>query len=193
MPAKIINDFAHLWRLCPSSAHDHKRTAARGREMTEDKAVSSPRAYARTGAYARSPSALEVRGRKVARLMRRLRVVAPWLEPSDESTARAYCELEILSASIFAKLVTTGTTKLTADGKDLEVRRLVDAHRQMKIAMLGHARELGLTPLARAALKVAGSRSAFDLPSAMIESVEAIGASRAADRAQAAQEGKNDG
>ena len=33
--------------------------------------------------YARSPSALEIRGRKVARLMRRLRVVAPWLEPSE--------------------------------------------------------------------------------------------------------------
>ena len=63
------------------------------------------------GLYARSPSALEIRGRKVARLMRRLRVVAPWLEPSDESTARAYCELEILSAAIFASLTVTGTTR----------------------------------------------------------------------------------
>ena len=48
------------------------------------------------GYYARSPSALEIRGRKGSAVMRRLRVVAPWLEPSDESTARAYCELEIL-------------------------------------------------------------------------------------------------
>lgn len=119
------------------------------------------------GAYARSESALEIRGRKVARLMRRLRIVAPWLEPSDESTMRAYCELEILSASIFASLATTGTTKITVDGKDVEVRRLVDAHRQMKQAQLAYARELGLTPLARAALKVAGSKAAFDLPSAM--------------------------
>jgi len=145
------------------------------------------------GLYAGSKSALEVRARKIARLMRRLRVVAPWLEPSDESTARAYCELEILSAAIFARLSETGPTKLTADGRDLEVRRLVDAHRQMKQVALAYARELGLTPLARAALKVAGSRSAFDLPAAMIETVNEIGASRAADRAQRAQEIKTDG
>jgi phage terminase small subunit len=125
------------------------------------------------GLYARSPSALAIRGRKVARLMRRLRDVAPWLEPSDESTARAYCELEILSAAIFARLSQTGPTRVTTDGKDLEVRRLVDAHRQMKQAQLAYARELGLTPLARAALKVAGSKAAFDLPSAMSAADEA--------------------
>jgi phage terminase small subunit len=144
------------------------------------------------GLYARSPSALEIRGRKVARLMRRLRVVAPWLEPSDESTARAYCELEILSAAIFARLSETGPTKLTTDGRDLEVRALVDAHRHMKATQLAYARELGLTPLARAQLKVNGSRGVFDLPSAMIEQVEEIGASRAAERAQRAQESKAD-
>jgi len=145
------------------------------------------------GLYARSPSALEIRGRKVARLMRRLRVVAPWLEPSDESTARAYCELEILSAAIFARLSETGPTKLTIDGRDLEVRRLVDAHRQMKQAQLAYARELGLTPLARAQLKVAGSRSAFDLPLEMLKNVEEIGESRAAERAQRAKKDENDG
>jgi hypothetical protein len=139
------------------------------------------------GLYARTPSALEIRGRKVARLMRRLRVVAHWLEPSDESTARAYCELEILSAAIFARLSETGPTKLTTDGKDLEVRALVDSHRQMKQAQLAYAKELGLTPLARAALKVAGSKSAWDLPAAMIESVNEIGASRAAERAERAK------
>jgi hypothetical protein len=62
----------------------------------------------------------------------------------------------------------------------------------MKQAALSYARKLGLTPLARAQLKVAGSRAVWDLPSAMIESVEAIGASRAADRASRAQELKGD-
>lgn len=124
--------------------------------------------------------------------MRRLRVVAPWLEPSDESTARAYCELEILSASIFARLSETGPTKLTADGRDLEVRRLVDAHRQMKQAQLAYARELGLTPLSRTTLKL-GTRNVFDLPAAMIEQVTEIGESRAAERAVRAQGDKNDG
>lgn len=140
------------------------------------------------GLYARSPSALEIRGRKVARLMRRLRLVVPWLEPSDESTARAYCELEILSAAIFASLTKTGTTRVSADGKDLEVRALVDAHRQMKQAQLAYARELGLTPLARAALKVAGTRSAFDLPSAMSAAEEAETVSPA-DSAEETKEG----
>ena len=147
------------------------------------------------GLYARSPSALEIRGRKVARLMRRLRVVAPWLEPSDESTARAYCELEILSAAIFASLATSGglgVTKLTTDGKDLEVRALVDAHRQMKQAQLAYARELGLTPLARVALKVAGTRSAFDLPAEMLKNVTDIGESRAAERAERTKESKDE-
>jgi len=34
-------------------------------------------------------------------------------------------------------------TKLTKDGGDLEVRALVDAHRQMKQAQFAYARELG--------------------------------------------------
>jgi len=32
---------------------------------------------------------------------------------------------------------------VTKDGRDLEVRALVDAHRQMKQAQLGNARKLG--------------------------------------------------
>lgn len=148
------------------------------------------------GLYSRSPSALEIRGRKVARLMRRLRVVAPWLEPSDESTARAYCELEILSAAIFASMTVSGglgVTKLTKDRRDLEVRALVDAHRTMKMAQLAYARELGLTPLARAQLKVAGTHSAFDLPAEMLKNVTEIGESRAAERAEHAKGVQGDG
>ena len=45
-----------------------------------------------------------------------------------------------MSAAIFARLAETGVTK---DGRDLEVRALVDAHRQMKQAQLGNARKLG--------------------------------------------------
>ena len=99
-------------------------------------------------ALTHGPGALEIRGRKVARLMRRLRVVAPWIEPSDESTARAYCELEIMGAQIFAALSKMGdaVVRTSKDGKDLEVRKLVDAHRTMKLAQLAYARELGLTP-----------------------------------------------
>jgi len=115
------------------------------------------------GLYARSPGALEVRGRKVARLMRRLRVVAPWIEPSDESTARAYCELEIMGAQIFAALskMDDAVVRTSKDGKDLEVRKLVDSHRTMKLAQLAYARELGLTPAARMAIKATGTHAAL--------------------------------
>ena len=137
------------------------------------------------GLYARSPGALEIRGRKVARLMRRLRVVAPWLEPSDESTARAYCELEIMGAQIFAALSKMGDAivRTSKDGKDLEVRKLVDSHRTMKLAQLAYARELGLTPASRMMIQANGSRVALDLPSAMVDSVIEVGESRARDRA----------
>src|ERR1700724_2711861 len=62
----------------------------------------------RMPALTHGPRALEIRGRKVARLMRRLRVVAPWIEPSDESTARAYCELEFVGAHILAAVAKMG-------------------------------------------------------------------------------------
>jgi hypothetical protein len=136
------------------------------------------------GAYARSPGTLEIRGRKVARLMRRLRVVAPWLEPSDEST-RAYCELEIVGAQIFAAVAKMGGAimRTTPDGQDLDVRKLVDAHRRNKLAQLAYAREFGLTPAARMMIRANGTHTPFDLPSAMIDGVIEVGESRARERA----------
>jgi phage terminase small subunit len=141
------------------------------------------------GLYARSPGALEIRGRKVARLMRRLRVVAPWIEPSDESTARAYCELEIMGAQIFAALSKMGdaVVRTSKDGKDLEVRKLVDAHRTMKLAQLAYARELGLTPASRLMIKANGTLAAFDLPAEMIANVNEVGENRRREREAKAQ------
>jgi hypothetical protein len=107
------------------------------------------------------------------------------LEPSDESTARAYCELEIMGAQIFAPLSKMGdaVVRTSKDGKDLEVRKLVDSHRTMKLAQLAYARELGLTPASRMMIKATGNRVALDLPSAMIDSVIEVGESRARERA----------
>jgi terminase small subunit-like protein len=152
--------------------------------VTDRNSIASPRPYAQTGAYARSQSALEIRSRKVARLMRRLRVVAPWIEPSDEPTARAYCELEIMGAQIFAALGKMGDSVVhtTADGKDLDVRRLVDAHRQMKLAQLAYGRELGLTPASRMAIKATRTHTPFDLPAEMIANVNEVGESRRRER-----------
>jgi hypothetical protein len=101
------------------------------------------------GFYARSQSALEIRGRKVARLMRRLRVVAPWLEPSDESTARAYCELEFVGAHILAAVAKMGGP-IMPPTEGLGPRRAKAGGRASdKLAQLAYARALGLTPAAR--------------------------------------------
>jgi hypothetical protein len=140
------------------------------------------------GYYSRSPSALEIRARKVSRLMRKLRVIAPWIEPSDEPVAKAYCELEIISASIFAALTKLGPLNGKADA-----RQLVDVHRKLRLTALAYARELGLSPASRMAIKANGTRSAFDLPAEMLKNVTDIGESRAAERAERAKESKDDG
>ena len=72
--------------------------------------------------------------------------------------------------------------------KDLEVRKLVDSHRTMKLAQLAYARELGLTPAARMALKATGTHAPFDLPAEMIASVNEVGESRARERAAKAKD-----
>jgi hypothetical protein len=90
---------------------------------------------------------------------RRLRVVAPWLEDSDELTMKAYCQLVIEGAAIFAASKTMPITKTTSDGRDLEVRRLFDQHRQNLLAQLRYAEALGLTPATRKQLQTRGERS----------------------------------
>jgi hypothetical protein len=94
--------------------------------------------------------------------MRKLRVIAPWIEPSDEPVARAYCELEIISAGIFAALTKIGLLNGKADA-----RQLVDVHRKLRLSALMHARELGLTPAARMAIKANGTKAALDIAAAM--------------------------
>jgi phage terminase small subunit len=118
------------------------------------------------GLYAKSPTALAIRSRKVARLVRRLRVVAPWIEPADLPTSRAYCELEIMAASVFAELMRAGVTN-----PEGEPRRLLDAHRQIRQAQLAYARELGLTPAARRAVVGSGKR-ALDLAAEFVRETD---------------------
>jgi hypothetical protein len=66
------------------------------------------RPYAATGLYMKSSDALRLRHRKVRRLVQKMRTVTPWLELSDIPCARAWAEIEILGANIFAELMRTG-------------------------------------------------------------------------------------
>lgn len=120
------------------------------------------------GAYTRARSAMDIRGRKVARLVRRMRTVMPWLEDSDLPACRSWAELEIVGAALFAGIVKEGATH-TDDKGDVAARRLVEDHRKNRIAKLAYERELGMTPVARMALKTSSTHMALDLAAVMAQ------------------------
>src|ERR1019366_8165782 len=151
------------------------------------KALTQPE-RAQTGLYVRASAGLRLRDKKVERLARKVRSVLSWLEPSDFPAVRAWAEFEYLAGQVYAAL--RAGSVINAKG---EARRLLDDYRKLRLAQAVLSRELGMTPAARMALKATGTRAAFDLPAAMIETVTEIGASRAADRAQRAHEIKTDG
>lgn len=156
--------------------------------MNENGKALVPAKHANTGLYVRASAGLRLRDKKTERLARKVRSVLTWLEPSDFPAVRAWAELEVLATQVFAVLRAGSVVNAAGEGK-----RLLDDYRKLRLAQMVISRELGMTPAARMALKASGTRAAFDLPSAMIEQVEAIGASRAADRAQRAQGTQDDG
>src|SRR5208282_4741947 len=128
-------------------------------------------------------SAFQIRQRKIGRFMRRLKLVAPWICDSDLPTAKAYCELEVLGAEAFARLVARGIE----DDKG-EVRALLDAHGRIRQRQLGYARELGLGPRARAELRGAGRPGIPDdvvnVSPAAVKRVLAIAGNQDAEKAE---------
>ena len=143
------------------------------------KALTAPQ-RAQTGLYVRASAGYRLRDKKTERLARKVRSVLTWLEPSDFPAVRAWAELEVLATQVFAVLLADSVVNAAGEGK-----RLLDDYRKLRLAQAVYSRELGMTPAARMALKATGTRTAFDLPLEMLKNVEAIGASRAADRAAA--------
>ena len=111
------------------------------------------------------------------RLARKVRSVAPWLEASDFPAVRAWSEMEYLSNQVYAALASMGV--LNRQG---EARRLLSEYRQLRATQVMLARELGLTPAARMALKATGTHAPFDLPAEMIANVNEVGESRRRER-----------
>lgn len=120
------------------------------------------------GLYVKAPNGIRLRSRKVQRLVERLRTVMPWLEQSDLPACRAWAELEILSTTVFAELHRNGI--LNTEG---EPRRLISEFRQLRQTQLAFERELGMTPAARMAIKVNGTRAALDLAKAFADTGDA--------------------
>jgi hypothetical protein len=118
------------------------------------------------GAYGRSPNALRVSRRAIQRLMRQVFAALPHLTPADRPAVRGWCELEVISSRLFAAIESDGAVRV-ANG-DVYARRVVDDFRKVKPAQLSYAIQLGLTPVARAAVRASSKgESDFDLVAAM--------------------------
>jgi hypothetical protein len=122
----------------------------------------APRKRAQTGLYVKSKNGLKLRDRKVSRLVQKMRTAMHWLEPSDFPTCRAWAELEILAGEVYAALRMMGVINAKGEG-----RRLLDDYRKLRQTQALYARELGMTPAARMAIKATGTRAAIDLAAAM--------------------------
>src|SRR5262245_17386614 len=57
------------------------------------------------GLYVGAPSGLKLRARRTRRLAAKVWATLPWLEKSDESAVRSWCELQLVSARLFADVI----------------------------------------------------------------------------------------
>ncbi len=128
-----------------------------------------------THLHTRSPNGSAMRDRKVQRLVRVMRRVMPWLRESDIPAARAWAQLEILSDLAFAHLRREGMLQTSGENKG-EPRKLLADFRSLRSVQIVYARELAMTPAARAAMKL--NNGLPDLAAAMIDAevVETQGA-----------------
>jgi hypothetical protein len=129
--------------------------------------ISRKKRPATHGAYAKSPTAMQIRAHKVQRLVMKMRNALPYLTEADIPACRAWAEMELISVSLFAAIMSAGAVR-DADG-DVFARRVVDDHRKVKLAQLAFERELGMTPMARAQLRATdrGNPGGMDLVAMM--------------------------
>ena len=88
--------------------------------------------------YVKSPNGLELRYRRVRRLVRKMQAVMPWLDPADDPACRAWAELEILGANAFADIMERGLTNKKGDP-----RRLLGEFGMIRQTQLGYERFTG--------------------------------------------------
>lgn len=120
-----------------------------------------------SGLYVKAQNGLRLRDQRVRRLVRKMRVAMPWLEDVDIPAARAWAQLEVLADQVYAWLRVGNVVNNQGEGKTL-----LDDFRKLRQAQLTYARELGMTPTARMALKASGTKAAFDLVAAFQQSNE---------------------
>jgi len=117
-----------------------------------------PAKYAKSGIYARSPKARRLRDNQVNYYMRKMRGLCPWLERSDIHVMRRFAELELLASAAYAQL----RARPVADDEGRS-RRLLDDYRRLVALQVVVARELGLSPAARQAIRASSTSAPLDL------------------------------
>ena len=118
---------------------------------------------AMTGYYTKSPKGLKLMDRLVQKIVAKMRELCDWLEPCDLPLLRRWAELELHATRINGFLKIIGEVNSTTG----EPRRLLDEHRKVALAQATIGAQLGLSPASRMAIKVNGTRAAFDLPGSM--------------------------
>ena len=118
----------------------------------------------RTGAYARSRSALEARATKLKRLVAQLRRTMPWFERSDDVALKSLAEIEHVSSLCFMELLRVGVL-----GKDDSGRRLLSDYRLLKATELAYLNALGATPEGRLLQRSHATGAALNLAAALAQ------------------------
>lgn len=128
------------------------------------------REYRYSQFYVKAKPGIRIRDRRVTILAHRVRTGLPWLEPSDWPIVRSWCEIEVLCEQAYAILRTAGIVN-----KDGEPRRLLEDFRKLRTAQIAIARELGMTPASRMAIKGNAANAALDLVAAFAQPQPSVG------------------
>lgn len=134
-----------------------------------------------SGLWAKSKSVLAVRERAVRHMITKARRVMPFLQDCDLPALRGYCELEVVTASIFADIVENGAFQKKQPD---EVRRVVNEFRKLRLAMLSYENALGMTPVARAQI-TGGDATPRDFIAALAQATRIEDNSNSSDTASA--------
>ena len=104
------------------------------------------------GLYTQDPEILELRAQDIDALMEATLRLTPWIQESDYGAVRSWAECRKMGDIAGAALRRMGPFRVVKG--DLVARKLATEHRLYRQLELAYATSLGLTPAARASLRV---------------------------------------
>ena len=113
--------------------------------------------------YRRAVNGAKQRNAEFRRLFAAVRRSLPWIEKADLPAVASWVELELICNAAFDALSETGLLRTDSEARDGDVKQLANTYQAMRKTQLAYSRELGMTPAARMAIKLTGTRVALDL------------------------------